>query len=65
MTVNLKSSREQIEEYSRYLEKKVVDRTAKLEEQNFLEFKIKRGLQESFEAWVKQEQSQHMKEAIL
>ncbi|MGM0838390.1 MAG: DUF6005 family protein [Bacillota bacterium] len=38
---------------------------AKLEEQNLLEFKIKRGLQESFEAWSKQEQSQHMKEAIL
>ncbi len=42
--------------------------TTKLEEQNLLEFKIKRGLQESFEAWVKQEQSQqhmNMKEAIL
>src|SRR6185437_11734098 len=34
MTVDLKSSREQIEEYSRTLEDKVADRTAKLEAQN-------------------------------
>jgi petrobactin synthase len=39
--------------------------TAKLEEQNILEFKIKRGLQESFEAWSELQQSQNMKEAIL
>jgi signal transduction histidine kinase len=34
MTADLKSSREQIEEYSRDLEKKVQDRTARLEAQN-------------------------------
>lgn len=34
MTVDLKSSRSQIEEYSRDLENKVIDRTAKLEAQN-------------------------------
>lgn len=34
MTADLKSSREQIEEYSRDLEKKVQDRTSKLEAQN-------------------------------
>jgi signal transduction histidine kinase len=34
MTVDLKYSRAQIEEYSRDLEKKVLDRTAKLESQN-------------------------------
>jgi hypothetical protein len=39
--------------------------TAKIEEQNLLEFKIKRGLQESFETWIKMKQSQNMKEAIL
>jgi len=34
MNANLKSSREQIEEYSRDLEKKVAERTVQLEEQN-------------------------------
>lgn len=34
MTVDLKTSREQIQEYSRDLEKKVADRTAQLEKQN-------------------------------
>ena len=37
----------------------------KLDELNILEFKIKQGLQKSFEAWIKLQESQNMKEATL